>query len=185
MKDNNQYSSKTNAFRAMKPPVPSKIRGNYGNIETPKKPKNTETGDNIFTNSMSKMLVDDFWTSFNENAEKFTRNPIVTKDPFLPGQAPRYNTSMMDKIVQNNTVDIQRSKENIYTSTSKTILSQEKIKETPPPPSPQTQTGNRSGKSKGGGSQSMSSVTINNMATIDQTIMAAVMLPIWRQGFVG
>lgn len=184
MKDNSQYSSKTNAFRAMKPPVPSKIRGNYGNIEMPKQSKKSENTDNIFNNSMSKMLIDDFWSSFNENAEKFTKNPIVSRDSFIPGQAPRYNTSAMDRIIQNNNVDIQRSKENIYTSTSKTILSQEKIKESPPP-SPQTQTGNRSNRSKGGGSQNMSSVTINNMATIDQTIMAAVMLPIWRQGFVG
>lgn len=184
MEDNQQYSNKTRAFQAMKPPVPSKIRGNFGNVQFPKQNKKTENSDNIMKNSMSKMLVDDFWSAFNENAEKFVKNPIVPKDPFLPGQAPQFNTSRMDKIVQNNNVEIQRSKENIYTSTSKTIMMQDRLKEPPPPPIPQTQTGNSYSRSKGG-SQSDGSVVINNMATIDQTIMAAVMLPIWRQGFVG
>jgi hypothetical protein len=72
-------------------------------------------------------------------------------------------------------------RDNIYISTFKSLPTQEKLKE-PPPMQVQSQAAN-SGKSSsyGGGS----SVVINNMATIDQTIMAAVMLPIWRQGFVG
>lgn len=183
MKNDSQYSEKTNSFRQMKPKIPSKIRGNFGNIQSPKEPRKGENA--IFKNSMNKMLIDDFWTAFGENAEKITKNSIIPKDPFLIKQAPQYDTLLTDKIVRNNDIDIQRSKENIYTSTTKTIMMQEKLREPPPPPMPQTQTGNSSPRAASNGSQSSGSVTINNMATIDQTIMAAVMLPIWRQGFVG
>jgi hypothetical protein len=80
-----------------------------------------------------------------------------------------------------NSRSIEKMRDNIYISTFKSLPTQEKLKE-PPPMQVQSQAAN-SGKSSsyGGGS----SVVINNMATIDQTIMAAVMLPIWRQGFVG
>lgn len=80
-----------------------------------------------------------------------------------------------------NSRSIEKMRDNIYISTFKSLPTQEKLKE-PAPMQVQPQAAN-SGKSSsyGGGS----SVVINNMATIDQTIMAAVMLPIWRQGFVG
>jgi hypothetical protein len=182
---NKPYSEKTNAFARMKPRMSSNLRGNFDTIQSPPVSRKQENSDNIMKNSMSKMLIDDFWTAFNENTEKFVKNPIAPRDVFLPGQTPRYNTSMMDRIAQSNNVNIERSKENIYTSTTKTIMMQDRLKEPPTPPPAPTQVGNSYPRAKGGGSQSAGSVTINNMATIDQTIMAAVMLPIWRQGFVG
>lgn len=182
-----QYSTKTNTANAMKPTLTNKLSGNFMNMveRPPVENINQQPSESILKNSMSKMFVDDFWTMFEKNSEKLTKNPIVPKDPFLPGTAPQFNRTGINELYEKSRVEIERTKDNIYNTTSKSITLQEKFKELPQPTPPmQTPhaTAQSGGRGAGGGGNN---VTINNMATIDQVTIAAVMLPLWRQGFVG
>jgi hypothetical protein len=184
---NGQYSTKTNAAKSMKPPPPAKLSGNFTNVVRPERPNmaSGEMPESILKNSMSKMFIDDFWSTFEKNAEKMTSNPFVPKESFLSGSPSQSNKTMVTDLYEKSRVDIEKTRENIYNTTTKTISMQERLKETqqanPPMQTPHT-TGRSSGRGGGGGG---GNVTINNMATIDQVTIAAVMLPLWRQGFVG
>jgi hypothetical protein len=113
-----------------------------------------------------------------------TNNPFVPKESILPTSAPQLNRTAVTDLYEKSRVDIEKTRENIYNTTTKTISMQEKLKETPQA-NPPMQTPHTTGKSSGRGGGGGGNVTINNMATIDQVTIAAVMLPLWRQGFVG